>query len=151
MIVLKGKFGDCKIFTDNADTNALEQVKALLNNSISLNSNIRIMPDIHMGAGISPIGLTMNITDKVIPYCIGVDIGCGMLVQTLKDSHIELGKLDKVIHANVPAGFSIHKKAHRWANDTRINELRCVKEISDTAEIIEQAKLNILELYEIID
>ena len=129
MIVLKGKFGDCKIFTDNADTNALEQVKALLNNSISLNSNIRIMPDIHMGAGISPIGLTMNITDKVIPYCIGVDIGCGMLVQTLKDSHIELGKLDKVIHANVPAGFSIHKKAHRWANDTRIQELRCKAEL----------------------
>ena len=37
---------------------------------------IRIMPDCHAGKG-SVIGFTIEMTEKVIPNVIGVDIGCG--------------------------------------------------------------------------
>ena len=128
MIEIQGKFGEAKIFTDNIEPEAITDIYKVLNSPVAINANMRIMPDVHKGMSF-PIGTTMKITDKVIPNGVSVDIGCGMLVQTLKDCHIELGKLDKVIHANVPAGFSIHKKAHRWANDTRISELRCKAEL----------------------
>jgi len=128
MITIQGKFGEAKIFTDNIEPEAITDIYKVLNSPVAINANMRIMPDVHKGMSF-PIGTTMKITDKVIPNGVSVDIGCGMLVQTLKDSHIELGKLDKVIHANVPAGFSIHKKAHRWADDTRIQELRCKAEL----------------------
>ena len=124
MIELNGKYEIAKIFTDNCEAEAISQIYKILNSIVAKDSHIRIMPDVHAGAG-CVIGTTMKITDKVVPYFIGVDIGCGMLVQMLKDTHIELGKLDKVIHQNVPAGFNIHQKAHRWANDTRVNELKC--------------------------
>jgi len=124
MIEIKGKYDTAKIYTDNVDEETLKQLYKMLNSIVSENANLRIMPDCHAGAG-CVIGTTMKITDKVVPNFVGVDIGCGMLVQTLKDTHVELAKLDKVIHQNVPAGFSIHQKAHRWANDTRISELRC--------------------------
>lgn len=35
-----------------------------------------MMPDIHPGK-IAPIGLSVTVTDKVIPQLLGVDIGCG--------------------------------------------------------------------------
>lgn len=124
MITIQGKYETAKIFSDTTEEQAITQIYKILNSVVAKDSHIRVMPDVHAGAG-CVIGTTMKITDKVVPYFIGVDIGCGMLVQTLKDTHIELGKLDKVIHQNVPAGFAIHQKAHRWANDTRINELRC--------------------------
>lgn len=41
---------------------------------------IRIIPDVHAGAG-CVIGFTRDLGDKVIPNIVGVDIGCGMLVQ----------------------------------------------------------------------
>lgn len=124
MITIQGKFGEAKIFTDNIEPEAITDIYKVLNSPVAINANMRIMPDVHKGMSF-PIGTTMKITDKVIPNGVSVDIGCGMLVQMLKETHVELGKLDKVIHANVPAGFNIHQKAHRWADDTRISELRC--------------------------
>ena len=124
MITIQGKYDTAKIFSDTTEEQAITQIYKILNSVVAKDSHIRVMPDVHAGAG-CVIGTTMKITDKVVPYFIGVDIGCGMLVQKLKDTHIELGKLDKVIHQNVPAGFAIHQKAHRWANDTRVNELKC--------------------------
>ena len=128
MIEIQGKYDSAKIFTDNVESEAISQIYKILNSVVAKDSHIRVMPDVHAGAG-CVIGTTMKITDKVIPNGVSVDIGCGMLVQTLKDTHVELGKLDKIIHANVPAGFSIHQKAHRWADDTRISELRCKAEL----------------------
>ena len=124
MIMIQVKYETAKIFSDTTEEQAITQIYKILNSVVAKDSHIRVMPDVHAGAG-CVIGTTMKITDKVVPYFIGVDIGCGMLVQKLKETHIELGKLDKIIHANVPAGFAIHKKAHRWANDTRVNELKC--------------------------
>lgn len=124
MIEIQGKFGEAKIFTDNIEPEAITDIYKVLNSPVAINANVRIMPDVHKGMSF-PIGTTMKIIDKVIPNGVSVDIGCGMLIQKLEDKDIDLEKLDNIIHKNVPSGFSLHNKPHRWANDTRISELRC--------------------------
>ena len=42
---------DVKIFTDNIEENALEQIKELLSIEVFSDKKIRIMPDVHAGAG----------------------------------------------------------------------------------------------------
>ena len=49
-----------------------------------LASNVRLMPDTHIGKGCA-IGFTSKLTDKVVPNFIGVDIGCGMTVAEFND------------------------------------------------------------------
>ena len=75
MITLKGKYGEAKVFTDNVEETAMSQIVNLLNQPFAEGSNVRIMPDVHAGAG-CVIGFTANLTDKVIPNLVGVDIGC---------------------------------------------------------------------------
>ena len=73
---------DVKIFTDNIEENALEQIKELISIDVFSDKKIRIMPDVHAGA-VCIIGFTGDLGDKVIPNIVGVDIGCGMRVLNL--------------------------------------------------------------------
>ena len=57
---------DVKIFTDNIEETALEQIKQLLSIDVFSDKKIRIMPDVHAGAG-CVIGFTGDLGDKVIP------------------------------------------------------------------------------------
>lgn len=51
---------DVKIFTDNVEETALEQIKQLLSIDVFSDKKIRIMPDVHAGAG-CVIGFTGNL------------------------------------------------------------------------------------------
>src|SRR5699024_8279210 len=77
MIEITGKYNSAKIFTDVVDSASTAQVLELCNQEFTAGSRIRMMPDIHAGAGCT-IGTTMTITDKIVPNLVGVDIGCGM-------------------------------------------------------------------------
>lgn len=77
MLELQGKFGTAKVFTDVVDNESISQVINLLNQPYIEGSKVRMMPDIHAGAGCT-IGTTMTIKDKICPNLVGVDIGCGM-------------------------------------------------------------------------
>lgn len=116
MIVLNGKYNNCKVFTDNIDNETISQVISLLNQPMSENEVIRIMPDTHAGAG-CVIGTTMTISDKIIPNLVGVDIGCGMLAGKLNVKEIDFNKLDKIIRENIPSGFSINAKGNYSYNN----------------------------------
>lgn len=109
MIELKGKYNEAKIFTNVVDETSISQVLLLLNQEFVSGSKIRLMPDIHAGAGCT-IGTTMTITDKIVPNLVGVDIGCGMETIKIKESRIELQKLDKLIYEKIPSGFNIREK-----------------------------------------
>lgn len=126
---VRGKYNTAKIFTDTADQDSITQVISLLNQPFAAGSRIRMMPDIHAGKGCT-IGTTMTITDKVVPNLVGVDIGCGMETAILKERHIELQKLDKVIREHVPAGFAKRDKKHRFWQNTNLEKLRCLKHIN---------------------
>lgn len=95
---------DVKIFTDNIDKSALDQIKTLLSIDVFSDKKIRIMPDVHAGAG-CVIGFTGDLGDKVIPNIVGVDIGCGMRVLNLGTiSGIDYHAFHEYIRANVPSG-----------------------------------------------
>lgn len=100
---------DVKIFTDNIEEKALEQVKQLLSIDVFSDKKIRIMPDVHAGAG-CVIGFTGNLGDKVIPNIVGVDIGCGMRILNLgKIEDIDYHAFNEHIRANVPSGMIVRE------------------------------------------
>jgi len=124
MIVVKGKYAEAKIFTDNFEPGLLEQIISVLDNIVSENQTIRIMPDCHVGNGIC-IGYVSTFSDKIIPSFVGVDLFCGMLVQKLENKNIDFEKLDKILHNYVPSGFSIHNRPHRFSNLIDLTKLKC--------------------------
>ena len=129
MIEIKGTYNDAKIFTDTADESSLAQVRLLLNQEFVSGSRIRMMPDIHAGAGCT-IGTSMTITDKIVPNLVGVDIGCGMETALIKEKHIELQKLDKLIYEKIPSGFEIREKTHPYFYEIDLEELYCYPHIN---------------------
>lgn len=135
MIILNGKYNSAKVFTEVIDQSSIAQVIELCNQPVSDGAKIRIMPDVHAGAGCT-IGTTMTVTDKVIPNLVGVDIGCGMETVRLKEKHIEVQQLDKLIYRTIPSGFSIRKKPHRFINSVNLAELYCSEHVNiDRAEL----------------
>ena len=67
---------------------------------------IAIMPDAHIGKG-ACVGSALLTRDIVLPSCVGVDIGCGMIAAPLKVRRAELRELGEVraeIERRVPAG-----------------------------------------------
>ncbi len=129
MIILKGKYGQAKVYTDIVDEVAVSQIIEMMNQPFIENSVVRIMPDVHAGSGCT-IGTTMTITDKVVPNMVGVDIGCGMETVRLKEKHIEVQQLDKLIYAKIPSGFNIRNKVHRYAEKINLEQLYCVEHIN---------------------
>lgn len=129
MIEIKGKYNEAKIFTDLADSASLAQVQELCNQEFAAGSRIRLMPDIHAGAGCT-IGTTMTIRDKVVPNLVGVDIGCGMETVRLRESRVEMQKLDRLIREKIPSGFEIRKEPHRYAEEIDLSELACAAHVN---------------------
>lgn len=125
-----------KIFTDNIEGEALNQVYTLAKLPAFADAKIRIMPDVHAGSG-CVIGFTADLGDKVIPNIVGVDIGCGMLTIKLKnklsDNEDEntafFASIDDAIHKFVPSGFDIHEHA---VEHFRTNELICIDKLKNT-------------------
>lgn len=134
MIELQGKFASAKVYTDVVDQASVSQVISLLNQPYAEGSRIRMMPDIHAGAGCT-IGTTMTVTDKVCPNLVGVDIGCGMETIRIREKRLELQQLDKLIRREIPSGFSIRSKPHKYAGRIDLSELHCARHIDmDRAE-----------------
>lgn len=136
MINIDGKYSSAKIYTENIEEKALEQIQKLCNQEISKDSKIRIMPDTHAGASCT-IGTTMTIADKVVPAMVGVDIGCGMETIIIENENIDLQKLDEVIKSEIPAGFNTRENEHIFTEKINLDELTC-KNISKS-----RAKLSI--------
>jgi len=124
MQIVEGKYNIAKIYTDVVEDMALEQIKTLCDQAYVKGSKIRIMPDVHAGAGCT-IGTTMTITNSIVPNLVGVDIGCGMETIQIRNSHIELQKLDKLIYEKIPSGFNIRDKAHKFNDEIDLNMLKC--------------------------
>ena len=108
MLEVKGKYNTAKVFTDNIEIEAIEQLKELCSRPFVGGCKVRIMPDTHKGAS-CVIGFTADLGDKVIPNIVGVDIGCGMLSVNLGKIEIDLEKLDNIIHEYIPSGMNVHE------------------------------------------
>lgn len=126
MISIDGKCGSAIAYAKNLEKGAIGQLNALCDQPFARDSVIRVMPDAHAGKG-CVIGTTMTIKDKIVPNLVGVDIGCGMEAVNIGKPHIDFRKLDGVIAKNIPAGFAIREKAHRFAEEWNMDDLKCRK------------------------
>lgn len=145
METIKGAYTSAQIFTTNnnetaIDQYALAQLQMICDQEASTGCRIRVMPDVHPGK-VGTIGLTMTIGDKIIPNLIGIDIGCGMTLAQIKGKKIEYQKLDAVIRDNVPSGFNIRTKAHRFADDFDFELLKCTDHIRKDKAILSLGSL----------
>lgn len=128
MKLIQGKHNEAKIFTDIIDEGAVAQIKSICDSPVFSKSKIRIMPDVHAGAGCT-IGTTMTIIDKVVPNMVGVDIGCGMELIRIKEKALDLAALDNLIYERIPSGFNIRNESHDSARKIDLGQLRCANEV----------------------
>ena len=136
---------DLKIFTDNIEQEAIDQINVLLEQPAFTDCKVRIMPDVHAGAG-CVIGFTADLGDKVIPNIVGVDIGCGMFTVELgridtgingkTDSSIvdyvtdiDYEKLDNVIRTCIPSGRNVHEEINYIFPE--LKNLRCYSKLKN--------------------
>ena len=113
---------DLKIFAKTIDDKAKSQIDTLLAQPAFAECKVRIMPDVHAGAG-CVIGFTADLGDKVIPNIVGVDIGCGMYTGKIGKFDIDYEKLDRVIKQYVPSGMNVHD--HRTIGNFDLHRLYC--------------------------
>lgn len=120
---------DVKIFTDNIEESATEQIRQLVSIDVFADKKIRIMPDVHAGAG-CVIGFTGNLGDKVIPNIVGVDIGCGMRVLKFRlDGDIDFHAFNNHVLDNVPSGRDIREMTSLQSIDDAMDIYREAKEL----------------------
>ena len=136
---------DVKIFTDNIEQEALDQINRLVSIDVFSDKKIRIMPDVHAGAG-CVIGFTGDLGDKVIPNIVGVDIGCGILVQPFTTNHdIDFHELNEFILKNIPSGHDFrddsyvpltydYRVYYKMARELTL-KLKCYRELKEVQRI----------------
>ena len=118
-----GKYNEAVVYTSNIEEKAAEQIRSLCDMEIYKDSKIRIMPDVHAGAGCT-IGTTMTLHGAVTPNLVGVDIGCGMETVEIEEKEIDFVKLDALIRKEIPSGREVRKKKHANADLTNVYDLR---------------------------
>lgn len=112
MILYEGKYTNAKVMIDDVEKTCATQIIEFINHPAFTNP-VAIMPDTHAGKG-SVIGFTMPMPDKIIPNCIGVDIGCGVLSLNLGKTDLldrSAESIDTVIRQEIPFGFEVRDKA----------------------------------------
>ncbi|MDN7243858.1 RtcB family protein [Planococcus shenhongbingii] len=122
MKIIRGKYSDAKVFTNNIDDVTVSQIEGFLNEELTKEAHVRIMPDCHAGKG-AVIGTTMKVTDRVVPNLVGVDIGCGMLCVEIKKKEIDFAELDAAVRALVPSGQSIRTTAHDYIGNVQLDKV----------------------------
>jgi tRNA-splicing ligase RtcB len=85
-----------------------------------VHNHVALMPDTHQGYGM-PIGGVAGFLGVVVPYCVGVDIGCGMraLRTNIKFDQLDADMLRHVmgeIRKRIPLGFNHHAQVPDLAN-----------------------------------
>ena len=121
---------DLKIFTENIEPEALNQIYTLVKQPAFSDCKIRIMPDVHAGAG-CVIGFTADLGEKVIPNIVGVDIGCGMLTTNLGNIDIDFERLDNIIREYVPSGRKVHEEENSSVASNIIEKLYCKEQLKN--------------------
>lgn len=125
-----------KIFTNNIEQEATNQINELLGQEAFKDSKIRIMPDVHAGKG-CVIGFTGDLGNKVIPNIVGVDIGCGMLCVELGNIDLDLERLDKIIREYVPSGMNVHE--NQRYKFLELEQLYCYKLLKNKDNWLEKS------------
>ena len=124
MFEIKGKVNTAICYAKVCEDMAIEQIRRMCDYEFTRGSRIRIMPDVHAGAGCT-IGTTMTVVDKAVPNVVGVDIGCGMYTVNLGKADIDFVKVDEAAHF-IPPGLKVWDERQE---DFALRELRCYQKL----------------------
>ena len=130
MLEIEGKVNTAICYAKVIEEGAIEQIRRMCDYPMTEGSKIRIMPDVHAGAGCT-IGTTMTILDKAVPNVVGVDIGCGMYTVRLAEREIDMEKLDEAAHF-IPSGKDVWEGRQEHFD---LTELRCYRELKDAKRL----------------
>lgn len=121
---------------DAIEAGAIAQMQTAMKLPIAVSG--ALMPDAHQGYGL-PIGGVLATNNAVIPYGVGVDIGCRMCL-TLYD--LPVAQLDekkdafkKLLINNTQFGTAVFKrpKDHEIFQRPEFNDIKVVRELKDRA------------------
>lgn len=129
MIEIKGTYNLAKVFTDTVEESARVQIERLLSRKFAAGCQIRIMPDVHAGAG-CVIGFTADLGNMVIPNIVGFDIGCGMLTVELGKTELDFARVDAIIRSEIPSGKEVHEG--RFYRFSKLQELFCYRDLKNS-------------------
>ncbi len=112
-----------KCWADDADDETMRQAVNVARLPVTV-SHVALMPDAHVGFGM-PIGGVVAVRDAIIPYAVGMDIGCGMSAWRtgLPAAEVRscLDEIVKPIQRQIPTGFK-----HRTPREgRRLAEQHC--------------------------
>ena len=130
MFEIKGKYATAICYASVVENEAIEQIQRMCDHEFTAGSRIRIMPDVHSGAGCT-IGTTMTIVDKVVPNIVGMDIGCGMYTVELGKVDIDFERVDEAAHY-IPSGKNIWEGRQERFD---LTELRCYRALKDAKRL----------------
>ena len=129
-MVIRGKYNTALCFAKVIEQEAIDQIRRMCDCPFTEGSRIRIMPDVHAGAGCT-IGTTMTIKDKAVPNVVGVDIGCGMYTVDLGKEDLDFARIDEAAHF-IPSGMNVWE-GRRERFD--LTGLECFRDLKDTARL----------------
>lgn len=134
-MIIEGKYNTAKVFTEDIESGARGLIEAFCNSKVSEGTELCLMPDVHPAKGCC-IGTVLK-SDDIFPGLLGGDIGCGISSFTFKAKRgIELEKLDKYIHQNIPCGMKNNDGINQDTHAYIVAEvLAILKEIRCTVDI----------------
>lgn len=100
-----------KGWCENPEESAMAQARNLSNLPFAFH-HVALMPDCHTGFGM-PIGGVLATKGVVIPFAIGLDIGCGMHAIKTNIKEIDPDTLKKIYNSilmDIPVGYHHHEK-----------------------------------------
>jgi tRNA-splicing ligase RtcB (3'-phosphate/5'-hydroxy nucleic acid ligase) len=121
---------------DAIESGALQQMETAMKLPVTVAG--ALMPDAHQGYGL-PIGGVLATKNSVIPYGVGVDIGCRMCMTLydLPESMLDTKKeeLKKVLMNNTRFGFATFNKPkdHAVLENPAFREISIAKQLKDKA------------------
>ena len=114
--------GEVRSWASLLDDNCREQAEAISRVPV-VRGHLALMPDAHFGFG-PPVGSALVTEHAVMPYAVGVDIGCGMIAVKTDlprdrfseaDSRLVLGQIRELIPSGVGQGHqSVLPQAERF-------------------------------------
>jgi tRNA-splicing ligase RtcB len=139
-IVLKTTATDYAIYgAANIDKGAKDQMNIAMTLPVAVAG--ALMPDAHQGYGL-PIGGVLAVKNAVIPYGVGVDIGCRMALSIFdipadhfKENHAKY-KRELIAHTRFGAGHGYQPKfrsQHAVLDDATFNMTQFIRQLKDKA------------------
>ena len=93
-MIIKGKYGEAKVFADIIDEKAIASIKRILDLPYMEGSKVSVMPDVGYVSDYCVTGYVQK-GGKINPDSVSADCSCGVLIANLGKVDIDLESFDK--------------------------------------------------------